>query len=204
MTREVFQQQAKDLSVAFGSVRGGPGDTLIDWSIRTFENDCFLVHSVVVSTCSSVASDVARQERSGEFEDRSILQDEASIAGEQVQSRQLEWRFSVVYSDTWKVPILYFTVQDTAGNGCLRDEMLTMLPKAETQDQWDFLSFEEHPVTGTPSCFLHPCQTEGRLKSLMASSDRSATLLSWFSLILPAVGHTISPKTFRELQQILL
>lgn len=205
MTREGFQQQAKDLCDALSRVNRTSGDTLLDWRLESIDDSSFLVHSVSVSR--SIATSETDRDEGNEvsFEDSSILQDNESTAkpGRGLLTT-FEWRFSVIYSDTWRVPIMYFTVQDVAGNLCSREQVLQMLSNATTQDSWDFLSFDEHPVTGTPSCFLHPCQTEARLEMLMSDKSNSDTLLAWLSMILPAVGHSLSAKTFQEIQQLLL
>ena len=50
---------------------------------------------------------------------------------------------------------------------------------------------QEHPVLGTPFYMLHPCETSARMALLMGSSSVSTDdknyLMSWFSLIGPAV-----------------
>ena len=36
------------------------------------------------------------------------------------------------------------------------------------EDLWEFISQEEHPMTGVPSFFLHPCQTSMRMELLLS------------------------------------
>ena len=95
------------------------------------------------------------------------------------------WNLSIVYSDTWQVPVLYFTVEwRTHGQPCTRTEIGQLLrhvvvvdPQEPTEhndddddDDWlseDFVSATEHPIHGTPCYFLHPCQTAERLRMMM-------------------------------------
>lgn len=137
--------------------------------------------------------------------------------------RQIEWSFSVVYSHVWGVPVLYFRVQYLNGIPLSRSQVLNILiggigdsienkgtheDAIEEDDGWNFVSYEEHPITGVPSFFLHPCQTSKRLHLLMiatgAENDEYSVvkknpanvLLSWLSMILPSTGFRMSPKVF--------
>jgi len=136
--------------------------------------------------------------------------------------RQVEWSFSVVYSHVWAIPVLYFRVQYLNGMPLSRPQVLNMLISGiddgmenrsahedtiEDDDGWNCVSYEEHPITGVPSFFLHPCQTSMRLHHLMAAGDDSDensvaktnpanVLLSWLSMILPSTGFRMSPKVF--------
>lgn len=151
-----------------------------------------------------------------------------------------DWRFSVAYSDVWRAPVLYFTVQYCDdGTPCPRRTVLDMLllhdsrqkenatatagtagwetdlaAEGEEDTSWDFVSHDEHPVTGTPSFFLHPCRTLERLELLQANTGGitpaptammrpSVRLWSWFALILPTVRVFVSPATFVRVQRQL-
>lgn len=133
-----------------------------------------------------------------------------------------EWTFSIVYHDVWRVPTLYFQCIHTDGTMLSRNEVLEILLQETSnahgyhdtltiteEELWDFVSQEEHPITGTPSFFLHPCQTTARMELLLNQphcQDESCMdgrdtmqqfpLLSWMSMILPTVGCKISPELF--------
>jgi len=120
----------------------------------------------------------------------------------------IEWKFSIVYSHVWGVPVLYFEVHMLDGQPLPRDRLLRHLnrlssslsspspswhsthssPMSTTQsttanlvehnkeicnddhaieEHWTFVSYEEHPITGIPSFFLHPCQTSKRLQLVL-------------------------------------
>lgn len=208
MTGEDFDVQAIALSEALKHMNDIEGPTLLQWRQEPIEssNSVYLVHPVVhraTLTPASVGPGLAQ----GEIieEDTSRFEDESALAP-LTESPSFEWRYSIVFSDTWRVPVLHFTVQDSNGNPCPRDLVLTMLPASSLQeDTWDFVSYDEHPITGTPSYFLHPCQTQDVMSLMQKDGGHhmATRLLSWLSLILPAVGHTLPSKIFRQLHQRL-
>jgi hypothetical protein len=123
------------------------------------------------------------------------------------------WNFSVVYSDTFQVPVLYFHVQHSNGEPCSRSQVLTWLKKPDIEDSWEFLSQEEHPCTRLPSFFLHPCQTPELLRVMMMTTTTtpdqggdgggSHALWAWLSLILGAVGYPIPADFYLHVQKQL-
>mmetsp|Transcript_57269 Transcript_57269/g.139639 ORF Transcript_57269/g.139639 Transcript_57269/m.139639 type:complete len:492 (+) Transcript_57269:82-1557(+) len=115
-------------------------------------------------------------------------------------SRSTLWHFSIVYSDTYRVPVLYFHVEryeqmmthnESSSIILGRREVLDMLLKIQRERQqqqqqelsqqddqpndqpddttWEFISQEEHPITGFPSFFLHPCQSSDRMNLVLSS-----------------------------------
>lgn len=127
-----------------------------------------------------------------------------------------EWTFSIVFHETWRVPTLYFTCGHSDGIPLCRRQVLDILLRhtaATTSCQqqkggdwneeelWDFVSQEEHPMTGKPSYFLHPCRTAERMEVMLQLQSRGVDgsdgknennggcpLLSWMSMVLPVVG----------------
>ncbi|CAB9502469.1 like-conjugating enzyme ATG10 [Seminavis robusta] len=133
---------------------------------------------------------------------------------------ETRWHFSIVYSNTWKAPIFYFTVENMNDNSspCPRSDVLQILMTFShynrVEDAWEFLSHEEHPISRIPSFFLHPCQTLERLQTLLKMQSTmngtengadcsNCRLLSWLSMILPSVGYSFPSKLFQELQEQL-
>jgi Autophagocytosis associated protein, active-site domain len=151
-----------------------------------------------------------------------------------------EWRISIVYNHVWSCPVLYFTVQSYLdGTPWTRQQVIAHLrhlsgsnnPQNDLQEQqqqqsqqsqpelysllqdgstWEWVSMEEHPVTGTPAYFLHPCRTPERLKILMQSTICMSTqhtgplmLLAWMALILPSIGYSVDPTTYQVMWSML-
>jgi hypothetical protein len=201
----------------------------------------------ISSDISSIANEDAcgslltTREPDGNLEDEEILADDQCYTdttttddvGEQKQQFATQWTFSVVYSTTYQSPVLYFYVQEMNGNPVGRHLLLKLLRKEHERsafqssndfpiDAWEFVSQEEHPVTGLSSFFLHPCQSAERLRLLTTvagetreahngleknsdadGSTKTNVLWAWMSMILPAVGHSIPSSYFRSVQKFI-
>jgi ubiquitin-like-conjugating enzyme ATG10 len=227
--------------------------SLSRWEVRKSRTDDgirYLYHppiNVVVSNTKIVkhgARDAEGEEILDitELEDDTILQDVDAYCGSKstadaiatadtgkqtttTTTTYLQWNFSVVYSDTYQVPVLYFTVQDcVTGNTCGRQKVLDCLlrkqrheegeEEEEAHDTWEFISQEQHPILNIPSYFLHPCQSSQRLHLLLQAQrdicddsnneykkgSKLAIVWIWMAMILPAVNHPIPPTYFQMIQ----
>jgi hypothetical protein len=163
----------------------------------------------------------------------------------------IRWVYSIVYSPTWQAPVLYFTAESsTASDGpgdsgndndtlplfLSRRQVLQELHhpdvvttgNGDEDDSWNFVSAEEHPMTGLPSFFLHPCQTADCLSTIMTTVPSSPLppspsasspalrhddddgivqaahrLWAWCALVLPAAGLVIPPATYVKVRHDL-
>jgi hypothetical protein len=244
-TRHVFRQGAERLVRVMDGLDTDSLDehkqTLCDWSIesgRDGDEDVYLVHPPVVRRSSRDATQhAAINDNTGVlnlvpvdandstveeelWSDESVIDDPdvvEKVLKDEIESLELEseWNFSIVYSETWRVPVLYFHVQQRDGTPCTRNHVLEVLQgdnhshQNQESDSWDFVSHEEHPVSRCPSYFLHPCRTQERLETLWqtanaGSSDEALRLLSWMSMIFPSVGCSISSRTFQQLKERLV
>lgn len=130
-----------------------------------------------------------------------------------VTSDTITWNFSIVYSETYQVPVLYFHAQHTfSGEPCSRAQVLKYLSPGVTasNDSWEFVSQEPHPQTGFPSYFLHPCRTAVRMKLLRHDHEKNGDdhnnpnyLWVWMSMIFPTVGHAIPPAFYQTIHDTL-
>ena len=160
----------------------------------------------------------------------------------------VQWTFSIVYSHVWSVPVLYFQLQYANGILLNRKQVMDVLKfrdhdmnnndattsnrsstiqtnndnnsNSNSKDGWNFVSQEEHPITGVPTFFLHPCQTSTRMDLVhdtfngsSSSSSRNSNayddnpaqwILTWMSMLLPTVGFKIPPTVFCKLQTMLI
>jgi Autophagocytosis associated protein, active-site domain len=164
-------------------------------NVWSYENDCL----VAASTREPKQMD----------EDDAPPVDVASFDRDTIAFRDLhilDWFVSISYSYIWRVPVLHFTVQTQNGTPLGRHEVLSYLHSYSTDPEdikanFDFVSIDEHPITGLPAYFLHPCQTTGLLELLRASGTCSTLRLwSWMSMILPRVGTLIRPITFCQIR----
>mmetsp|Transcript_9336 Transcript_9336/g.13957 ORF Transcript_9336/g.13957 Transcript_9336/m.13957 type:complete len:237 (+) Transcript_9336:121-831(+) len=127
----------------------------------------------------------------------------------------IEWYFSVVHSHIWGIPILYFNVNSSQGQALSRNEVLHLLAGRNNIfqcDEWAFLSQEEHPLTGIPSFFLHPCETANRLNLILEGTEAQGIerknasgyiILTWLTMTLQAVGFRIDVAVIQQIQMIL-
>lgn len=217
---------------------------LCDWRLShdtNGYNSSYLSHPpvTVLSGMSSIADeddhDIIFTTRESEvnLEDEEIITDDQCYVdttttnekGEPQLQYVTQWTFSIIYSTTYQAPVLYFYVQEMNGNPVGRQQVLNMLRQEHQRsafefsndfpiEAWEFVSQEEHPVTGLSSFFLHPCQSAQRLQLLTAVvgdqpelctklEQKSSILWAWMSMILPAVGHSIPSSYFRHVQKCI-
>ncbi|WCJ37269.1 Ubiquitin-like-conjugating enzyme ATG10 [Euphorbia peplus] len=118
-----------------------------------------------------------------------------------VHKNQLQahfYDFHIVYSASYKVPVLYFRGYSNDGCPLLLDEIETDLPtcssKVLLESKWTFITQEEHPWLNRPWYKLHPCGTSEWMKLLflgdaaMAEKRIQLYLVSWFSVVGQVVG----------------
>ena len=209
MEKEDFVVQAKALCKAIQRIDNHEDQALLQWTEEAIgtANDVYLVHPVVLRKCIVAISSVTDEASELMLEETSIQDMDESSLIRTTTSPSFEWRYSIVFSEVWKVPVLYFTVQDARGNPCPRDVVLSMMPRLLSQeDTWDFVSYDEHPVTGTPSYFLHPCRTREVLADLRTKhveENSTAVLLSWICLVFPTIGQFMPSQTFQQLKHQL-
>jgi ubiquitin-like-conjugating enzyme ATG10 len=121
-------------------------------------------------------------------------------------------RYDAVYSTSYQVPVLYLTFADASTSKHIplpsADEVYDMLVpqgfKASMRDVgvMGALSMAEHPITGMPAYFVHPCRTQEALTPLLAGASQTAGtepaveyLLLWFGVIGASVGLSVPVHT---------
>ena len=221
LSRESFGIHAAALVAALQAVDDGDGSdgssrissssnfNLTKWRLQCYgRSDIILVHAPIYSHYDNKRNeDNQIEDHAGEdpsLEDENVYIDRDSCNGCLVPQGidTFQWNFSVVYNDTFQSPVLYFDVQRLNGEPCSRKLVLDWM-KAKVDDSWEFLSQEQHPTTGHPSFFLHPCQTPNVLQTLMGDSDRNV-LWAWLSWILGVVGHPIPAVFYVHVQNQIL
>ncbi|XVE78221.1 hypothetical protein DITRI_Ditri13aG0127300 [Diplodiscus trichospermus] len=108
-----------------------------------------------------------------------------------VQSDQHElhyYDFHVVYSYTFKVPVLYFRAFCSDGRPLPLDQIEKDLPSCSSKElsksKWAFITQEEHPYLRRPWFKLHPCGT-GEWMKLLFLSD---TAQPKFEVVIPPLN----------------
>lgn len=102
--------------------------------------------------------------------------------------------YSIVYSRSYSVPVLYLSAWGLDGR-MLHTEELTTLCSPYHKDHlmsnvWTTLTQVEHPIRQTVCYMLHPCKTSHLMAQLPRGMDdrRENYLIQWLSSVGPAVG----------------
>ena len=186
-------------------------DSLLLWSMETAfsptTSKICLKHPPVM-TLQDDASDQQDDVPKDGYVDRSLVEDLDSVDTTTGPTDELQWSFSIVYSETWQDPVIYFTVQRRDGSLCDRDFVVSILRtksrQNQVEDSWEFVSYDEHPITGTPALFLHPCRTKERLQVLARCPQTAPERLwSWMSMVFPSLGFSVPAKTYERVRQRL-
>lgn len=125
-------------------------------------------------------------------------------------------QYDVVYSPAYQVPVLYITFSDAATKKSIAlpspDELYRFLvPDGLKSPMRDVgvmgaLSMSDHPVTGVPAYFVHPCRTQEALAPFLRDPrpDGGAQkpldyLMLWLGVIGASVGLSVPVNVARLL-----
>ncbi|KAM5484184.1 hypothetical protein McanCB56680_002793 [Microsporum canis] len=118
-----------------------------------------------------------------------------------------EVEYNIILSPTYQVPVLYFFLRD--GPPCRPNElerMYNMLVPAQFRSELREIGVmggisitliennnKNHPITGIPVYFVHPCATGEALKSVGGDKEQTTEtyLLLWLGLIGNCVGLNV-------------
>ncbi|OIT32125.1 PREDICTED: ubiquitin-like-conjugating enzyme ATG10 [Nicotiana attenuata] len=137
-----------------------------------------------------------------------VFTDTAILVQKHSQERH-HYDFHIVYSSSFRVPVLYFRAYCSDGEPLAIEDLEKEFPAYTTQElaisKWTFITQEEHPYLNRPWYTLHPCGTGDWMK-LLFSNEHSVVsqggvavekyLISWFSVICPIFGLKIPLKLF--------
>jgi ubiquitin-like-conjugating enzyme ATG10 len=106
----------------------------------------------------------------------------------------------LVHSASYQVPVLYFQVCNTLWHSppsldTLHSILVPDLHRIHVQNVGILgaISKSDHPVTGIPLFFVHPCQTLAAMTSLQISQSGEPDdyLLGWIGIMGAAVGLSV-------------
>ncbi|KAL5718727.1 E2-like conjugating enzyme atg10 [Ranunculus cassubicifolius] len=116
----------------------------------------------------------------------------------------------IVYSTSYRVPMLYFRGYQSDGQPLASDDIEKDLPyhssKMLKDSRWTFMTIEEHPYLNRPWHVLHPCGTSEWMKFLLIGNACGPEhgdiidqyLLSWLSVSGQAVGLRVPLELFKK------
>ncbi|KAG9453569.1 hypothetical protein H6P81_006473 [Aristolochia fimbriata] len=109
--------------------------------------------------------------------------------------------FHIVYSSSYRVPVLYFYAYRSDGQPLGLADIEHSLPphslKILQEARWTYMTREEHPHLNRPWFMLHPCGTSDWMKLLFDGNLFANELivkqylLSWLSVVGQAIGLKI-------------
>lgn len=155
-------------------------------------------------------------------EDEIMEEDQELLEESTRQHYDLLINYDIVYSPTYQVPVLYITFQQPPGASITDprtvtptsvDQVHELLVPASAQAQikdvgvMGALSMTDHPVTGTPAYFVHPCRTAEVMGDLFGSADNGASddwnmyLLIWIGLVGGSVGLDVPAELAEQLMK---
>lgn len=105
--------------------------------------------------------------------------------------------YDIVHSPSYQVPVLYLTFQRLSQRGPPSPEEVYELlvpashkPQLQAVGVMGALSMAEHPVTGLPAYFVHPCRTQEAMRSVTGERTLRSWeyIVAWIGLVGPSVG----------------
>ena len=110
--------------------------------------------------------------------------------------------YDIVHSPSYQVPVLYLTCMQFHPKGQRPgalpplDEVYELLvapsqsPQMQSVGVMGALSMTDHPISGMPAYFVHPCRTSEAMSAVTAGKDVTPEqyLLMWLGLVGPSVG----------------
>ncbi|KAJ3971269.1 hypothetical protein EV361DRAFT_912055 [Lentinula raphanica] len=139
------------------------------------------------------------------------IEDDEAAAPICITSEVLVSQQYVVYSATFQVPCFYFNIYHSDGSPLSINELLSssLFRPGLTQDAdtttfaltrrnaaFPLLSQGDHPTTGKPCWFLHPCETDAAVEELLKESEKvgeseDAQLLQWMKIWFMVLGNVV-------------
>ncbi|ELU43153.1 autophagocytosis associated protein, active-site domain-containing protein [Rhizoctonia solani AG-1 IA] len=156
------------------------------------------------------------------FEDGHELveeEDESCLPIDENTAQRVYFHESIVWHPTYMVPAYYFQAVDVGGSPVpltqivntdrfrqralldMADEVFEhgIQPRETGNAQFPLLSQGDHPITGAPHWYLHPCETSSAVKEILSQildipwdPDNSECLLRWFKAWLAVLTTAVN------------
>ncbi|XP_069043608.1 ubiquitin-like-conjugating enzyme ATG10 isoform X2 [Lepisosteus oculatus] len=111
----------------------------------------------------------------------------------------IRYEYHVVYSCSYRVPVLYFRASTLEGRPLGLEEIWAGVHEHYRerllQGPWDTITQQEHPLLGQPFFALHPCRTQEFMSPIVTAAkgeNRSLNYIAaWLSVVGPVVGLSL-------------
>ncbi|XP_074138265.1 ubiquitin-like-conjugating enzyme ATG10 isoform X1 [Sminthopsis crassicaudata] len=129
-------------------------------------------------------------------DDFELYSDDSEVVGLTAAAEVIRYEYHVLYSCSYRVPVLYFRASFLDGRPLTLKEIwdgVHQFYKARLlQEPWSTITQQEHPILGQPFFVLHPCKTNEFMTSLLDNSEKDNRninyITSWLSIVGPVVG----------------
>uniref|UniRef100_UPI003AABD814 ubiquitin-like-conjugating enzyme ATG10 n=1 Tax=Centroberyx gerrardi TaxID=166262 RepID=UPI003AABD814 len=133
------------------------------------------------------------------IEDDGGDEDDGVCAVSEGSSRVLQYEYHILYSCSYRTPVLYFRAFTLEGRSLSLDEVWSAVhPNYRLrlqQSPWNTITQQEHPLLGQSFFVLHPCRTEEFMKPVMQAAQQELRpvnyVVTWLSVVGPLVGLEI-------------
>lgn len=109
--------------------------------------------------------------------------------------------YDIVHSPSYQVPVLYLTfsepkTMESVPLPSIDDIYQMLVPDSFKKPMRDVgimgaLSMAEHPISGTPAFFVHPCRTQDVITALSGGCDKPEIVERYLMLWLGAIGGSV-------------
>ncbi|XP_068941145.1 ubiquitin-like-conjugating enzyme ATG10 isoform X3 [Petaurus breviceps papuanus] len=125
-----------------------------------------------------------------------LYSDDSEVVAPAATSEVIRYEYHVLYSCSYRVPVLYFRASFLDGRPLTLKEIwdgVHQFYKVRLlQEPWSTITQQEHPILGQPFFVLHPCKTNEFMTSLLENSEKNSRnmnyITSWLSIVGPVVG----------------
>ncbi|XP_010149481.1 PREDICTED: ubiquitin-like-conjugating enzyme ATG10, partial [Eurypyga helias] len=130
--------------------------------------------------------------------------DDSEVAGVCATEEVIRYEYHVLYSNSYRVPVLYFRAGFLDGRPLTLDEIWKSVHACYQarllEGPWDTITQQEHPLLGQPFFVLHPCRTSEFMSSVLTGSQHRHTnyIILWLSTVGPVVGLNL-PLSYAKL-----
>ncbi|KAH9844418.1 autophagy-related protein Atg10 [Teratosphaeria destructans] len=144
-----------------------------------------------------------------------VEDEEDPEALQSVSSQKTETRvdYDIIYSPSYQVPVLYLTATPLSGTGPTSlAQIYDLLVPSQCRNQIESMgvmgavSMSEHPITGLPVFFVHPCRTAEAMAEVVQGRGDSLSpaeyLMMWLGLVGPSVGLSMPVELAKTMRSV--